>query len=394
MFLATCINKGEGSNDPRGIAYTGSIACKQCHKSVYDAYSATSHFNSTQTSSPEKIAGSFSEGQNTFIVDAQNKIAMEHRDSGMFQALYVNGKEKESHRMDIMFGIKHAQTFLYWQGTKTFELPISYYTSVHTWASSPGYPSVINFTRLIGKGCFECHTSYINARLVPANQGYEEAFDKGSLVNGIDCERCHGPAANHVNYHNAYPDVKEAKYIVSSQSLSRQQQLDACAVCHSGNDIKKEISTFKFKMGDTLAHFFSPFSTRRDTSKEFDVHGNQYNLMVQSQCFLRSKSLSCTTCHDPHTNASTNLVEYSKKCLSCHSNAPHASIKMDATTAKSIQTNCINCHMPEQPSRAITFQLAGSKLKSAYMLRTHKIAVYPTNIKDLEHLVSSSKTNN
>ena len=50
---------------------------------------------------------------------------MERRDSGLYQVLYVNGKEKEIHRFDITFGLKHAQTFLTWEGDQTFELPVT-----------------------------------------------------------------------------------------------------------------------------------------------------------------------------------------------------------------------------------------------------------------------------
>ncbi len=49
---------------------------------------------------------------------------------------------------------------------------------------------------------------------------------------------------------------------------------------------------------------------------------------------------------------------------------------MNEAVSNSMQTNCIDCHMPKQPSRAITFQLSGSDTISSYLLRTHKIAVY------------------
>ncbi|TDH26955.1 hypothetical protein EXU57_09120 [Segetibacter sp. 3557_3] len=378
-FLSRCMRGTETGNDPRGKMYIGAESCKQCHKSVYDAYLTTAHFNSTQTTLPGKVLGSFTQPQNTYVVDSITNIRMEHRDSGLFQVLYVNGNQQELHRMDITFGPKHAQTFLYWQGDRAYELPISYYAEIQNWASSPAYPSVLNFNRLIGGGCFECHSSYIKSKLVMGKRGYEEALDKRSLINGIDCERCHGPAANHVNYHLAYPEVKAAKYMVTAGYLSRQQQLDACAVCHSGNDIRKEISTFHFKMGDTLANFFLPAASRTTNSATFDVHGNQYNLLAQSQCFLSSKVMTCATCHDPHTNAGTNSTEYVAKCMGCHTNPDHSALKNDAVSANNLQTNCINCHMPAQESRAITFQTAGSKLQSAYTLRTHRIAIYNGN---------------
>jgi hypothetical protein len=49
---------------------------------------------------------------------------------------------------------------------------------------------------------------------------------------------------------------------------------------------------------------------------------------------------------------------------------------MKEVKATTLKMNCIDCHMPQQPSRAITFQLSGDSSKSAYLLRTHKIAVY------------------
>ena len=375
MILSRSISCIEKVNDPRGELYIGSASCKQCHKYQYDSFVLSTHYNSTKISSDKNIFGSFEKGKNTFAVNPETSIVMEHADSGMFQVLYVKGKEKERHRMDITFGLKHAQTYLYWHGNKTYELPISFYTSVKTWGSSPGYPSVLNFVRPINKGCFECHSSYIDSKLHAGNQMIDEVLDKNTLISGIDCERCHGPATNHVNYHLAYPDVKEAKYIVTSTTLSRQQKLDVCAVCHSGNDKRKEISSFYFKMGDTLANFFLP-SIHSTKTTDFDVHGNQFQLLSESKCFLQSSTLSCITCHNPHTNTSNDLSEYSKKCLSCHKDTDHSALKMDEVTARTLKTNCIDCHMPEQASRAITFQLPGSDSTSYYLLRTHKIAIY------------------
>lgn len=391
MILSRCIDNNETGNDPRGNVYIGSSSCRQCHTSIYDSFVTTSHFNTTKTATQKNIAGSFTPGQNIYIVNATTKIAMEHRDSGLFQVLYVNGKEHEIHRMDITFGSKHAQTFLYWKGDKAFELPISYYTSVHTWASSPGYPSVINFKRSIGIGCFECHSSYIEGKLNEGNQVIEETLNKKTLIYGIDCERCHGPSINHVNYHLAYPEVKEAKYIVTSGKLSRQQKLDACAVCHSGNDKEKAVSRFKFKMGDTLANFFLPIASRKTTT-EFDVHGNQYQLLSQSKCFLQSKTMDCTSCHNPHTKASDDLKVYSQKCIRCHQDVDHRSFKMGNGTAHTMKSNCIDCHMPEQPSRAITFQLSGSDSTSSYLLRTHKIAVYHNEKNNLLQYFKKNKS--
>ncbi len=394
LFLSRCINSVEKTNDPRGNVYAGSLSCRQCHRSVYDLYKSTSHYNATGPAVKNEIHGSFKAGENTYSFNPHTKIVMENRDSGLFQAAYINGSETEAHRFDITFGRKHAQTFLYWKGNKAFELPVSFYTSVKSWGSSPGFPSAeIRFNRSIQKNCFECHSSFIESRLNMGPAGIDEELDKSSLIYGIDCERCHGPSINHVNYHLAYPEIKEAKYIVTSRSLSRQQKLDECAVCHSGNDKMKEVSTFKFKPGDTLANFFSLWQPRKNVTSDFDIHGNQYQLLAQSKCFLGSKTLTCTTCHNPHTDANSNLAAYSQKCLGCHQNTVHTTLVNEAGI-NAIKNNCIDCHMPKKASKAITFYLSGSSDKNSYMLRTHKIGVYSNDaaVKDFFQYLKKNKS--
>jgi hypothetical protein len=380
VFLSRCIDKTGKNGDPRGKAFAGSIQCRQCHQSIYDLYINSAHFKTTQLTSPRNVMGNFKPGSNAFLYSNIEKVIMEKRDSSLFQVLYVNGKEKETHRFDITFGIKHAQTFLYWKGNKTYELPVSYYASASAWAASPGFTSGhANFNRVVGKECFECHSSYIETNINVAATGVEKTANKNSLLTGIDCERCHGPATNHVNFHLAYPDIKTAKYIVTSNTLSRQQKLDACAVCHSGNDVTKEVSTFNFRPGDTLSNFFSPWANHDNKNVDVDVHGKQYQALAASKCFIGSKTITCSTCHSPHTDASSNIVTYSQKCISCHQNIKHPNSAIEGTGINNISQNCIDCHMPNIASNAITFQLSGVSQKSSYLLRTHKIAVYAKN---------------
>ena len=375
LLLSRCESNAITGNDPRGPGFAGSAQCRQCHRSEYDAYANSTHFNSTHPADAKNVQGNFEPGHNRFVFSDSAYVLMQKRDSGLYQAAYVNEKETEAHRMDIVFGLKHAQTFLYWNADRTFELPVSYYTGVKTWGTSPGFSaSQINFKRFIGANCFECHSAYIGSQLNASTAGIEEVLDRNKLVYGIDCERCHGPALNHVIFHLNNPGQKESKYIVRFGSLTRAQKLDVCAMCHSGNNKMQERSTFKFVPGDTLAHFFIVWPSK-ETDTNFDVHGNQYQLLSQSKCFIRSKIMDCSTCHDPHSNASTDLKAYSAACMSCHKGVLHDFVKDDVAAAQLVN-NCIDCHMPNQPSRAITFQLDRKGEKLAYLLRTHRIAIY------------------
>ena len=376
FFLARCINKTQAFNDPRGKNYAGAESCRQCHQAIYDSALLSAHFTATTAASENNIRGDFTKGKNSFVYDEHTMIVMEKRDSGLYQVKYVDGKETEVHRFDITFGSRNAQTWLYWEADKTYELPVSYYSSVHSWATSPGFSSKKpDFRRFIGRDCFECHSSHIVSKLNASTAGIDEVLVRNSLVYGIDCERCHGAAANHVNFHLENPEEKTAKYIISNKALTQQQQLDACALCHSGNDKVKIESRFRFKPGDAMADFFMD-RPKQQSNADFDVHGNQFRLLSESKCFLGSKTMTCGSCHDPHKNAGNDLALYSQKCMGCHNDASHNTCSMAASLGNSIKENCIDCHMPKKPSNAISFELAGSSTKSSYLLRTHRIAIY------------------
>lgn len=367
--------------DSRGSAYAGAATCMRCHKDIYESFLSTAHKQSTAASSPHNIHGSFANGQNIFSFANNQKVVMQKRDSGFYQAGYVDGKLVEKQRFDITFGGVKAQTYLYWQGNQLFELPISYFNAVHKWTNSPGYANIINFDRPIVARCMECHSSYIHEIPQQVITKTTIQYDKNTLIYGIDCERCHGPAAQHVDFHTANPDEKKAHFMATFKSLTRAQKLDACAVCHSGNSDKFETSPFGFKPGDTLANYkVHDFFPKKVDPDKLDVHGNQSGLLAASKCFLMS-SMDCTTCHNAHVNERNNLKLYSQRCMSCHNMKNHNICKITAQLGTAMTRNCIDCHMPNKQSNAITVQTETERNSLPYQVRTHRIAIYPEESK-------------
>ncbi|MGF7041334.1 cytochrome c3 family protein [Mucilaginibacter lappiensis] len=389
FILTQCYNGGAPEDDPRGEIYAGSASCVKCHSSVYDSYIHTAHFQTSGPASPNTIKGSFAKDSNTFEYGNGLKVTMEKRGDSLYQVGYLNGKQTEAQKFEITIGLVNAQTYLYWKNNQLFELPVSYFTALHNWANSPGYdPTRVNFQRPILRKCLECHTSYISE--LPMEH-MSVGFDKASLIYGIDCERCHGPAANHVNYHTAYPDEKKAKYITTYSSLTRGQKMDACAVCHSGTKGAFLRSSFSFQMGDTLAKFKElDFVGNSPVPATLDVHGNQSSLLPTSKCYIMSK-MDCGTCHNPHVSQSQSLALYTQKCLSCHSEAKHNFCTMAPKLGTAINTYCINCHMPQKSSHIITIGEAGGKMNAPYLLRTHRIAIYP---EETQKILAFIKTKN
>jgi hypothetical protein len=365
-------NKNTSDENIDRSKYAGSATCAGCHKDIYESHIKTAHYLDSRPAAQEFIKGDFSPGKNKFVYNQWIEVRLEKKKNTFFQTAYINGVETESEPFDIVIGSgRKGQTYLYWNDNKLFQLPVSYYTPLNTWCNSPGYPTTyVRFNRMIPAECLECHGTYAK---VEENENNEPVYDKTQIIFGIDCERCHGPAADHVAFHKAHPEEKTAKNIIIIKELTRQQKLDACALCHSG--FRKPIQPrFSFITGDTL----DEYSTTRynpDSTSTLDVHGNQYGLLTSSKCFKMS-NLDCSSCHDPHVNEANNSKIFSSRCIACHKETKHTSF---ASMSRKFQlnNNCIDCHMPMLPSQAITLTIDNSKNNVPDMVRTHRIAVYP-----------------
>jgi predicted CXXCH cytochrome family protein len=381
FLLSNCTNKDKDYIDPRGATFAGSESCLECHPKIYNDALKSSHYKASEAASINNVLGNFSTGHNTYVYDKDTKIVMENRNNKLFQVYYKNGKEVKAYRFDIVMGAKNAQTSLFWDNDKVYELPLSYYTAVNNWGTSPSYPpNQPNFKRLISLDCFQCHSSYIELKHKNTEtENYfgtellEETMKKESLVLGIDCERCHGPAKEHVNYHKANPEEKSAKKIVVHTTLNTDQKLTGCVICHSAAEPIK--SRFKFIPGNTLTDFYK--SATAGFYPQADVHGNQYELLAESKCFVISKTMDCTSCHNPHTSEIESIAVQSEKCLSCHTEVKKNFCTTKVAKGISLKENCIDCHMPKKASGVIGFYLSGKSEMSPYLLRTHKIGIYP-----------------
>lgn len=376
--------------DPRGFAYAGSEACIKCHGNLYNSYLHTAHFLASSPASARTVHGSFAHGANVFTVSPSQKVVMVKQGSDLLQTWYLNGKAKESHRFDIVLGGVKGESYLYRNGDRLNQLPISYYTKQNKWLMSPGYaPGEVDFSRVIKARCLECHASFIRDRRVD-KQGLNapEQFDQNTFVCSIDCERCHGPGAQHANFQTNNPGVKTARFIATYSLLPRERRIDMCAVCHSGNKSQMLRSTFFFRPGDTLAKFKMPdFYTPVDTS-HLDVHGNQVQLLQNSKCYLNSK-MDCATCHDTHQKQRGDLVLFTQKCLGCHSPANHNYCKMaNAQNVGLIKSNCVQCHMPALTTVAILTANIDRTPNANISVRTHHIAIYPEEAKKILAMVA------
>ncbi|WP_164714181.1 multiheme c-type cytochrome [Chitinophaga rhizosphaerae] len=376
-FLSRCSDRKAGPADPRGSSFAEAASCAQCHKTIYDDYAVTAHAHSSAVASAGTVKGRFTAPDNIFHFAGRADVVMEQQGEELFQVVKSDGRELDRFPFDVVFGSgRKAQTFLYWKGGQYFQLPISWFVPADNWANSPGFPADHpKFDRVIPSTCFGCHSSMVKVREETKGITVTEQFARREMIGGIDCQRCHGPAAEHVAFHTNNPAEKVAHFITRIDTLSRVQRLDMCALCHSG--LKPMYKpAFAFKPGDALSDFVIPTVPFRKKPDQLDVHGNQLQLLAASQCFLQSKTMNCSTCHNPHVTERTSMQTFSQRCMTCHQPGSSQFCKHTGKPEEALEQNCIDCHMPALPSGAITLLTNGEQSPTPDSVRTHLIDVY------------------
>jgi hypothetical protein len=171
----------------------------------------------------------------------------------------------------------------------------------------------------------------------------------------------------HVQNHSAKSTDSTGKKPMPPIRLSRDRQIDGCAQCHGGAG-KPIAPAFSFRPGEALSEYVKlqePNATDR-----LDVHGNQVTLLERSRCFQSSPGMSCSTCHDVHAPERA-AADYSTRCIECHRVDQCGMVRKLGTQ---IASNCIDCHMPVQPSNLLVLDADDTRLKAK--VRNHWIRVY------------------
>jgi hypothetical protein len=382
VYTRTDIHAANGEVRNSRPGYVGDDACLPCHKEQSLSYADTAHHLTSQLASKDSILGSFKEGENILMIQDPIvtdtdprlffKMDIEHGDY-YETAIAEKGSQRltRSERIDIVTGSGvRGQTYLYWTGNQLYELPVSYWSDGNQWINSPGYEDgTANFARHVDPRCLECHATYIHPLSLDPQTN---VYDRDSLMTGISCEVCHGPAAAHVAREKggSTKATTSSDGILNPKKFNRDRQVDLCALCHNGADRRELTLPFTYLPGKPLDQYFAAAPSVDDANQP-DVHGNQVGLLKRSRCYLSSPTMSCSTCHDVH-HRERPAENYSDRCLGCHR---WQSCGVSRTLGSNITRNCIDCHMPKQVTNAIVSRTANRVLHTS--IRSHWIKVYP-----------------
>jgi hypothetical protein len=234
----------------------------------------------------------------------------------------------------------HAISYLIEVGNHLFESPASYYARFG-WGISPSYENLKapDFYRAVRPQCLFCHVG--EALPIP---GTLNAYQSPAFAaEGITCERCHGPTAEHLR--NPVPGS-----IVNPARLAPRARSSVCEQCHLGGEVPvpnpgKQLSDFH--AGENLEDVFTVYvyqSSRVPTNPNALTIISQSQQLALSQCARSSgDKLWCGTCHDPHALPKDPVAYFRARCLNCHGEAL-------LTSHPKPNQNCFGCHMPRLPA--------------------------------------------
>jgi tetratricopeptide (TPR) repeat protein len=236
-----------------------------------------------------------------------------------------------------------------------FQMPVAWMVDAERWAMAPGYDHADHddFDRAVSRACMFCHNAYPTATLEQDAYGQREVFEE-QLPEGIGCQRCHGPGANHIRVANrvgaALHEIRAT--ITNPARLDAALGDDVCLQCHLQPSSKRTTilrrfgtGDYDFRPGERLSDYLVHLDViGPETASRFEINHHPYRLH-QSRCYTASGgALRCVTCHDPHHRVAPadSSAHYRAACLTCHDReACHRPEHNQETVA----ADCAGCHM-------------------------------------------------
>ena len=306
--------------------------CRACHPEAVANYLQTGMGNSIRPATLE-MAGEFEHGY------SGSSFRIVGSAEGMRQSVERDGAAGEYPIEHVIGSGNAAFGFLVRIGDYLYQSPVSYYTKRGRWDMAPGFERhpAPDFDRPVLNECVWCHAGRPNPVAGTQNRYGEPALH----AKVISCDRCHGPAADHLA-------VPSAETIVNPAKLPPERRDSVCEQCHLGGEerVLNPGRTFgDFQPGMLLEEVFSvyldDFGGLRAGRFKVVSHAEQLKL---SKCHQASgEDMWCGTCHDPHAPEEAAPDKYGPTCMGCHQEGV-----MQHHPPRT--GGCVDCHMVRRPS--------------------------------------------
>lgn len=339
--------------------FVGSDSCRECHAEICDRYQAHPMAQAMCLASSEaETIEDYAAGEVGFTTAGHLRYEVRRSGDDVWHTEQKLTDDDQSVKWEqsepVLFAMgsgTRGRSYVLVENGRMFESPISWYTGTDQWDLSPGYPpqSHNRFNREIAGRCLLCHCG-LPADTIgngPDVFAYEPPFIREF---GISCERCHGPAASHVEYHRQGARGSEDP-IVNPARLDPARRDDVCNQCHLlGEDavLRYGRRYDDFRPGDRLGDVWALFVRGTDVDSQGRTQAVSHVQQTHSSvCFKQSQGrLGCASCHDPHGVPSDKVAHYRDACFKCHAGPETCSEPLDQRLAVQPDDSCVACHMP------------------------------------------------
>jgi len=332
--------------------------CAECHADIFHTTQATGMAQSFFAPDPSHMIESFP-AEFSHSLSGQHFEMVQRDGRYVFRRFERDAQGQPIHifeqRVDWILGSGHkSRTYLFQTPAgELYQLPLAWYSDDRQWGMAPGYdrPDHSGVTRLVRQECLFCHNAYPPGRLSDDVPGRSQTFPH-DLPQGIGCQRCHGPGAEHIQAHRTGTTVTTDP-IVNPRRLEPALRADVCDQCHLQPSVvifglrRLDRPVDSFQPGQALKDYLVPLDivdARIPAEERFEINHHSHRL-YQSVCFLQSPGqLDCLDCHNPHQRVAPDRREdhYRAACQTCHS--ADACVRPDRPELD--RSNCVACHMP------------------------------------------------
>jgi predicted CXXCH cytochrome family protein len=343
--------------------YADDRVCATCHPAKAASYQGVGMAQSMRRPRQEVLIEDF-RNNHYFHQPSQSHYEMTWKNGKLtFHRYQLDDAGKQinaiEQQVDWIVGSGHrSRVYLYRTPSgELYQLPIAWYTQEKKWAMAPGYDRADNdgITRAVRRECLFCHNAYPEVPAGSDGHWMPQTFP-AKLPEGTGCQRCHGPAAKHVEtMMRGGTDAEARATIVNPAKLTPALRDDVCFQCH----LLPAVAVFGVRRFDRADYSFRPGQPLGDymlhvdideagqtREQRFEINHHAYR-MRQSPCFTTG-GITCISCHDPHQplKKDTRLASVTTVCLGCH--------RRHAQKAETVAADdCVTCHMPRRRTQDV-----------------------------------------
>lgn len=351
--------------------FVDEASCAFCHTSISETYRDKGMARAFRRPRPENDIENFAappfvhapSGQSFQIARDGGRLVFRRWQMGP-DGQPINGFEIG---VDWILGSgDHARTYLYrTAGGELYQLPLAWYSQERSWGMAPGFdrPDHDGILRRVRRECVFCHTSYPDVPAGADAYGAPQSFP-AQLPEGVGCQRCHGPAAEHVwlalGGLGSNEEIRSS--VFNPGRLPAPRRDEVCQGCHFQPSValpglrRFGRGDYSFRPGEPLGDYLVQVEVEeegRPPGERFEINHHPYRLR-QSRCWIESRgALSCLTCHDPHRRVpqSARAAHYRAACLTCHK-VEDCGLPKTGIHAKD-SGDCVSCHMAKRRTQDV-----------------------------------------